>query len=152
MPSARIAESKAGLLSGGRPSKSRRPYRARVPERLNRAIEIYLKQSRPVLIGSNPPTNALWISSTTGSPMTKKNLGTLVSKITCETLGVDVSPHLFRTCAASTAATYAGDTPHLASALLNHTDPRVTEDHYTHTSNVNATRIYGEITASFLQD
>ena len=29
--------------------------------------------------------------------MTTKNLGTLISKITRETIGVDVSPHLFRT-------------------------------------------------------
>jgi integrase len=129
-------------------TKSRRPYRACVPERLNRAIEIYLEQSRPVLIGSNPSTNALWISSTAGGPMTKKNLGTLVSKITRETLGVDISPHLFRTCAATAAATYAGDTPHLASALLDRTDPRVTDDHYIQYSSVQATITYGDITES----
>jgi integrase len=133
-------------------TKSRRPHRARVPERLNRAIEIYLKRSRPVLIGLNPTTNALWVSSTTGGPMTKKNLGTLVFKITRETLGVDISPHLFRTCAASTATTHAGDMPHLASALLNHTDPRVTEDHYIQHSSVQATITYGDITESFLRD
>jgi hypothetical protein len=69
------------------------------------------------------------VSSTTGRPMTTKNLGALISKITLETIGVDVSPHLFRTAAASTAAAYGGNTPHLASALLNHTDPRVTEEH-----------------------
>jgi site-specific recombinase XerD len=132
-------------------TKSRRPHRARVPERLNCAIEAYLKESRPILIGSNPPTNALWVSSTTGGPMTKKNLGTLFSKITRETLGVDVSPHLFRTCAVSTAATYAGDTPHLGSALLNYTGPRVTEL-YDRASSVQATRTYGEIILSFLRD
>jgi hypothetical protein len=104
------------------------------------------------LIGSNPPTNALWISSTTGGPTTKKNLGTLVSKITRETLGVDISPHLIRTCAASTAATYAGDTPHLASGLLNHTGPRVTDDHYIQHCSIQATITYGDITESFLRD
>src|SRR5262249_52658042 len=45
-----------------------------------------------------------WISSRTGGRFTYKNLGTLISKITFRTLGVDVSPHLFRTAAASTAA------------------------------------------------
>ena len=84
--------------------------------------------------------------------MTKKNFGTLVSKITLETIGVDVSPHLFRTAAASTAAAYSGATPHLASVLLNHTDPRVTEEHYNRASSVSASRIYGEITTSFLKD
>jgi integrase len=82
--------------------------------------------------------------------MTTKNLGTLVSKVTLEALGVDVSPHLFRTAAASTAATYGGSTPHLASALLNHTDPRVTEEHYNRASSVSASKIYTRITAGFL--
>jgi integrase len=77
--------------------------------------------------------------------MTIKNLGTLISKITLEALGVDVSPHLFRTAAASTAAMYGGNTPHLASALLNHTDPRVTEEHYNRATSMSAARAYAAI-------
>jgi integrase len=84
--------------------------------------------------------------------MTTKNLGTLISKITLETIGVDVSPHLFRTAAASTAAAYGGKTPHLASALLNHRDPRVTEEHYNRAGSVSASNAYAEITATFLRD
>ena len=133
-------------------TKSRRPDERRVPTLLNRSIDVYLNQSRPVLMGSRPPTNALWISSTTGRPMTRKNLGTLVSKITLETLGVDVSPHLFRTAAAATAAAHGGNTPHLASAVLNHTDPRVTEEHYNRASSVGASKIYAEIVSTFLPD
>jgi integrase len=133
-------------------TKSRRRDERRVPAWLNRHINVYLNQSRPVLLGPMPPTNALWISSTTGCPMTTKNIGTLISKITFETLGVDVSPHLFRTAAASTAAAYGGNTPHLASALLNHTDPRVTEEHYNRASSVSASKIYAEIINSFLRD
>jgi integrase len=133
-------------------TKSHRPDERPVPALLNRYIDVYLKQSRPALLGSRPPTNALWLSSTTGRPMTKKNLGILVSKITLETLGVDVSPHLFRTAAASTAAAYGGKTPHLASALLNHTDPRVTDEHYNRASSVSASKVYAEITAALLRD
>ena len=138
------------IVLPGHLTKSRRPDERRVPEWLNSAIDLYLKQSRPVLLRSGSTTNALWISSTTAGPMTTKNLGTLVSKVTLETLGVDVSPHLFRTAAASTAATYGGSTPHLASALLNHTDPRVTEEHYNRASSVSASKIYARITAGFL--
>jgi len=131
-------------------TKSRRPDERRVPKWLNRSIDAYVNQSRPVLLRSRSTTDALWISSTTGKPMTKKNLGTLVSKITLATLGVDVSPHLFRTAAASTAAAYGGNTPHLASAILNHTDPRVTEEHYNRATSIAATRIYAEIMNGFL--
>jgi integrase len=133
-------------------TKSHRPDERPVPASLNRCIEVYLNKSRPVLLGSRPPTNALWISSTTGRPMTTKNIGTLISKITFETLGVDVSPHLFRTAAASTAAAYGGSTPHLASAVLNHTDPRVTEEHYNRATSIGAGRIYAEIISSFRLD
>jgi integrase len=133
-------------------TKSHRPDERPVSASLNRCIEMYLNQSRPVLLGSRPPTDALWISSTTGRPMTTKNIGTLISKITFETLGVDVSPHLFRTAAASTAAAHGGKTPHLASALLNHTDPRVTEERYNRASSVSASRIYAGMINSFLRD
>ncbi len=53
-------------------TKSYRPDERRVPKLLNRAIDVYLNQSRPILIGSRPPTNFLWVSSTTGKPMTRK--------------------------------------------------------------------------------
>ncbi len=97
-----------------------------VPDFLNQAIDLYLREARPVLIGAHPSTNSLWISSRTGQRYTTKNLGTLISKITLQTVGVDVSPHLFRTAAATTAAMYGGDNPHLAGALLGHSDQRVT--------------------------
>ena len=84
--------------------------------------------------------------------MTKNNLGTLISKITRSAIGVDVSPHLFRTAAATTAAAYGGDTPNLASALLNHTDPRVTEEHYNRTSSMTASKIYTGIITGLLLD
>jgi integrase len=133
-------------------TKSCRPDERCVPELLNHTIDVYLAQSRPVLVRSRSTTNALWISARTGGPLTKKNLGTLISKITLATIGVDVSPHLFRTAAASTAAAYGTKTPHLASALLNHTDPRVTEERYIRPSSVTASETYTDIVSSFLRD
>jgi len=116
-----------------------------VPDYLYRAIVLYLKHARPVLLGSRPASNSLWISSRTGQRLTTKNLGTLISKITFEALGIDVSPHLFRTAAATTAALYGGENPHLASALLNHSDPRVTYDHYIRSSNIGAVQKLADI-------
>jgi integrase len=123
-----------------------------VPAQLNGLIDLYLRQSRPILLRSRSTTNALWISSTTGEPLTTTNLSTLISKITRENVGVDVSPHLFRTAAASTAAAFGGNVPHLASALLNHTDPRVTEEHYNRATSMSASKIYAEILKSHLQE
>jgi integrase len=133
-------------------TKSRRPDERCIPEWLNGAIEVYLIKARPILIDSASSTNALWISSTTGRAMTKKNLGLLISNITLRALGVNISPHLFRTAAASTAAAYGPGTPHLASALLNHTDARITEEHYNRASSVSASRMYAELLGNCMQD
>jgi integrase len=133
-------------------TKNRRQDERRVPNGLNRFIELYLTHSRPVLLRSGSGANALWISSTTGGPISKMALGNLITKTTFETIGVAVSPHLFRTAAASTAVTHCGGMPHLASALLNHTDPRVTEQHYNRATSITASRIYAEITAGFLRE
>jgi integrase len=116
-----------------------------VPEYLNDAVKLYLTESRPVLIGSRQATNSLWISSRTGRRYTTKNLGTRISNITLETVGVDVSPHLFRTAAATTAACYGTDMPYLASAVLSHTDSRDTEKHYIRTTTLHAAKDYAAI-------
>ena len=80
-----------------------------------------------------------------------KNLGTLISKLSHETIGVDVSPHLFRTAGASTAAVHGGNHPHLASALLNHRDTRVTEEHYNRATTFSAGDEYALITQLYRQ-
>ena len=129
-----------------RSTKTKRsPDERRLPSLLYPFIDLYLSEARPVLLAPDAETNALWISSTTGGAMTKKNLGMLISKLTRETLGVDVSPHLFRTAAATTATAYAPHLPHLASAILGHTDPRITEEHYNRAGSVHAALIYSEI-------
>jgi integrase len=120
-----------------------------VPEFLNHAIDLYLKQARPVLIGIRPETNFLWISSRTRQRYTTKNLGTWISKITFRTVGVDVSPHLFRTAGATTAAMYGGDNPHLASAFLGHTDSRLTYENYIRATTVNAAKEWGAIVRQY---
>jgi NAD(P)-dependent dehydrogenase (short-subunit alcohol dehydrogenase family) len=52
--------------------------------------------------------------------LTTKILGTLISKITREAIGVDVSPHLFRAAGASTAAAYGYKSRQCAYGLDRH--------------------------------
>ena len=131
-------------------TKSHRMDERQVPEFVTDLVNSYIETHRPVLCrGCERP--ALWVSSTTGRQLTTKNLGTLISKLTLETIGVDVSPHLFRTAGASTAGVYSGDRPHLASALLGHRDNRVTEEHYNRASSLSAGEDYALITQSYRQ-
>jgi integrase len=127
-------------------TKSHRVDERQVPEFITDAVNSYVKTHRAVLCRGDAENRALWLSSTTGRQMTTKNLGTLISKLTRETIGIDVSPHLFRTAGASTAAVYGGNHPHLASALLNHRDPRVTEEHYNRATTFSAGDEYSLIT------
>jgi len=133
-------------------TKNKRWIEKRIPRSLNRAIELYLNQARPNLIKSPSPDNSLWISWRTGMRFTYKNLGTLISKITLRTLGVDVSPHLFRTAAASTAAVKLPGFPHLASALLGHADSRIADEHYKRATSISAANIYGDLIQEYLTD
>jgi integrase len=132
-------------------TKSNRADERQVPEFITDAINRYIDSHRPVLCSADTGHLELWVSSTTGRQLTTKNLGTLISKLTRETIGVDVSPHLFRTAGASTAAIYGGKHPHLASALLNHRDPRINEEHYNRAMGLSAGEEYADITESYRQ-
>jgi integrase len=70
--------------------------------------------------------------------MTYCGVERVIKTTTVATVGVDVSPHLFRTSAASTAATRGGDNPHLGSALLHHSHTSVTDAHYNRASSLSA--------------
>jgi site-specific recombinase XerD len=129
-------------------TKSHRMDERQIPEFVMDVVNSYVETHRSVLCrGREHP--ALWVSSTTGRQLTTKNLGTLISKITLQTIGVDVSPHLFRTAGASTAALYGRGRPHLASALLGHRGSRVTEEHYNFSANLGAGDEYASITRSY---
>jgi integrase len=111
-------------------TKEKRPDERPIDELLTPFIERYLERFRPVLARSTIPPSALWIATTFGGPMSYVQVGRVIRLTTLATVGVEMSPHLFRTSAASTAATRCGENPHLASALRHHTDSRVTNEHY----------------------
>ena len=136
------------IVLPGRSTKMRSPEERPIPEWLTPHIELYLNEARPVLLDrSQQPTERLWITSVTRAPMKKQNVGVLIAQITQETLGVRISPHLFRTSAATTAAESFAEFPHLASALLGHKNPPDTEEHYNRASSLNAASKYAEIIA-----
>ena len=62
-------------------------------------------------------------------------------------MGIRLRPHDFRRCAAITAAYHASGMPHLASALLQHRDPRVTEEHYNRATSIEAGLRFGRLAA-----
>jgi len=107
------------------------------------SFELYLEEARPILLKlSKRETNALWVSS--GGLMSARDVTKLITQITRETLGIAISPHLFRTADATTAADALSDMPYFASALLGHTNPRITDEHYKRNSSLNVQNDYAQ--------
>jgi site-specific recombinase XerD len=119
-------------------TKEKRPDERPINELLTPVIDRYLGQYRPVLARSANPPSALWLSANDGAPISDKQVAGVIRMTTLATVGVEVSPHLFRTSGASTAGTHNGENPFLASALLHHTDPSVTNAHYNRATSLTA--------------
>jgi len=140
-------------------TKSKRADEREVPDMLTEAIDCYLTQARPVLIkaaenwtrtnhatrpkhardrltgayAARPVTlenGPLWISPQSGKALSYAQIAATITEITEQTLSVRVAPHDIRRAAATQAAILGPQTPYLASALLQHTDQKTTNDHY----------------------
>ena len=77
--------------------------------------------------------------------MTYHAVADVIERTTRTTIGVGVSPHMFRTAAASSAAVHANSNPYLGSAVLHHRDKRVTEEHYNRASSLSAANDFGRL-------
>jgi site-specific recombinase XerD len=104
-------------------TKEDRPDERRIDDLLQPALDRYLKTYRLLLAGPDQSTAALWLSSNGGTTMSYSGIERVITDTTRSAVGVAVSPHLFRTSGASSAAIHGGANPHLASALLHHTEP-----------------------------
>jgi integrase len=119
-------------------TKENRPDERPTDELLMPVIDRYLSQHRPVLARTNNQISGLWLSSNDGAPMSYSGVERVIKATTLSTVGIDVSPHLFRVSGASTVATRGSHNPHLASALLHHTHPSVTNAHYNRATSLSA--------------
>jgi len=123
-------------------TKEARPDERPVDASIIPALESYLKIHRPILARTFRQSNALWLASNSGEAMSYSAVEKTISQTTRMTVGIDVSPHLFRTAIASTAAILSGEHPQLGSALLHHADLRVREAHYNRASCLSAGQAY----------
>src|SRR5260221_10863130 len=86
-------------------TKEDRPDERRIDDLLQPALDRYHRKYRPVLAGTDQSTiAALWLSSNDGAPMSYDGVARAITDTTRSTVGVAVSPHLFRTAIASSAA------------------------------------------------
>ena len=95
-------------------------------------------------------TSALW-TSRLSSPLSYGGVERIITETTYQLLDVAISPHLFRVAAATTAALHAPQSPHLGSALLQHSDERITEEHYKRASSLSVARNFAKLVRDLSQ-
>lgn len=122
-------------IPGMRGTKYRRTAEKPLPAELSARIDRWITIYRPRFARA-ASTSRLWLSS--HGAMSVSRLQQIIDRETTAAFGRSVNPHLFRDCAATTINTAFSAESHLASAVLDHIDPRVTEKHYNHAGMVEA--------------
>jgi integrase len=126
------------ILLSATETKEKRADERPVNMLLTPIIDRYISEYMPILGRSASGPAAFWLSANNGAPITAKEVARVIRKTTLSRVGVPVSPHLFRTSAASSAAVHAGANPHLGSAVLHHTHPNLTNEHYNRATSLTA--------------
>ncbi len=121
----------------GEETKTGHPIETFVPEELCGWLSIYLTNYRPVLLGG-PPSKYLWLHR--DGAYLPGSLSQRISKLTARTVGIVISPHLFRDCAATTIATDDPEHVLIIAPILGHTTLRTAERHYNHAQGLEANR------------
>jgi integrase/recombinase XerD len=122
----------------GAETKTGHPIETFVPEDLCRWLSIYLEEYRPGLLCGRH-SDHLWVHKT-GHSYRPGSLSQRISKLTARILGVAISPHLFRDCAATTIATDDPEHVLIIAPLLGHTTLKTAELHYNHAQGLEANR------------
>jgi integrase/recombinase XerD len=109
-------------------TKQGRPYEVPLPREFTDFLERYLPIHRP-RIGNADNHDFLWASVKSGG-LGKEACADVVRKRTADEFGFAVSPHLSRDLAVTTIARNAPGKIGIASKILGHASPEVTEKHY----------------------
>jgi integrase len=134
------------LIFDGRQTKNGLPLEYRFPDVLVPYLKIYLGEVRPHFPHADRH-NALWASNE-GVPLTASGISKCVRRWTAQRLGVAISPHRFRDCAASSLANRAPGQVRAAAPLLGHRTLATTEQYYIQANALQAGRRYQQIIRS----
>ena len=120
------------LVFGASETKQKRASEHRLPDDLTGPIERYVNHHREVLAGGPreaDPADAVWLNEF-GNALGSMAVNVLVRKHTLAALGVTIPPHRFRDCLATAWAVDLPEHVRMAGTMLDHHDPKTTEEHY----------------------
>jgi len=131
-------------------TKQRRPLEFPFPSSLTAALEHYLACYRPILAAKGAHRGsagqALWISQD-GGAFTSGGMAQAIERLTKAAFGVEINPHLFRDCAATTIAIDDPEHAHVIAPILGHSAMTTSERHYNQAQTVDAGRLYHAVLA-----
>jgi site-specific recombinase XerD len=109
-------------------AKGKREIMMPVPPVLHRHLHYYLEHARPVLLAGRD-SDRFWISQLhTG--MIATSVSNAIATFTGKVFGEAINAHRFRHIAATTTVMAAPKMVEAARALLTHSSPQTTQDHY----------------------
>ena len=119
------------------------------PDELMEHLTTYLTIHRPVLLDTGP-SEAFWMSRV--GPLSKSGARIAIETSTEKTVGVAISPHIFRDCAATTIAFLAPTEVHIIMSILGHTSLRTSQKHYNHATSIMAGNRHQDMIANMRRE
>ncbi len=108
--------------------KNRKPIDTPLPGRLTPYIDLYISKWRPSLLGPQT-SDRMWIS-TGGTALPAKSHYRRIVKRTKAAFGIEISPHLFRDCAATSIAIEDPGHVQITAGILGHTTLNTSQRYY----------------------
>ncbi len=123
-------------------SKTGAVWSAELPAVLAPVLDDYLRHVRPYLASrSSSPDSALWLNDY-GRRLAPNTMTDRISAVTRRTLGVAISPHLFRDAAATTVTSESPKDARTVRDILGHKGFATMDRHYNHAKMIEASRRY----------
>ncbi len=137
-------------------TKTRQRIEQEVAPHLSEALHRYINQYRPTLVRARgrwhaPATDKLWISRD-GSPCSAETFRNIVARHARGPDGRPLSPHLFRSMAATSVAIEAPAAIAIIPAVLTHGSPKTAERHYNLAGSLEASRAHSRLLDDMRQE
>ena len=128
-------------------TKVRKGIEQELSPRLSLAVRRYINRYRKILLRARgrwhaPAADMLWVSRD-GSPCSEQTLRNIVGKHSVGPNGRPVSPHLFRSMAATSVSIEVPELVDLIPAILTHRSHRTGEQYYNLATSLEASRAFG---------
>jgi site-specific recombinase XerD len=137
-------------------TKARLPIEQELSSRLSCAVRRYVDRYRPVLLQASgrwlaPGGDAFWVSRD-GSPCSAQTFCNIIEKHAVGPHGRPLSPHLFRSMAATAVAIEAPGSIDLIPAILTHRSQRTGEQYYNLAGSLDASHAFNATLDAVRQD